>query len=69
MNILFAIVGVLGAAATTILVSATDLGGWMKVVIVVPMVMLAVYSMARIPPGEPEAEESTCKSPVAEAFE
>ena len=70
MNIFFAIICVFGATATIMLVSTLDLGGLLKAAIVIPMVLLAVYSMARIPPKEPEAEKkNTGKSRVAEIFE
>jgi len=52
MGIIFAIVCVLGSTATIILVSTMSLAGWLKVAIVVPAVLFAVYSMARISPKE-----------------
>ena len=69
MDIIIAIICVFGASATIILVSTLDLGTMLKAAIVIPMVLLAVYSMARIPPKEPEAEKNTGKSRIAEIFE
>ena len=69
MPIIIAIICVFGATATIMLVSTLDLGSLLKAAIVIPMVLLAVYSMARIPPKEPEAEKNTGKSRVAEIFE
>jgi hypothetical protein len=57
MSIMFAIICVLGSAATIIFLSTLGIGGWFKAAIIVPVVLLAVYSMARIPPKEPEAEK------------
>jgi hypothetical protein len=56
MNVIIAIICVLGAAGGIVLVSALDLGGWLKAAIVVPVVLLAVYSMARIQPKEAETK-------------
>jgi len=56
MDIIIAIICVFGAAATIMLVSTLGLGIWLKAAIIVPVVFLAVYSMARIQPKEPEAK-------------
>ncbi len=56
MNVIIAIICVLGSAATIILTSMLELGTWLKAAIVVPAVLIAVYSMARIQPKEPESE-------------
>ena len=56
MNVIIAIICVLGAAGGIILVSALDLGGWLKAAIVVPAVLLAVYSMARIQSKETQTK-------------
>ena len=69
MDIIIAIICVFGAAATIILVSTLGLVSWLKAAIIVPVVFLAIYSMARIPPKEPEAEKNTGKSRIAEIFE
>jgi len=69
MNIIIAIICVFGAAATIMLVSAQDWGSWLKAAIIAPAVLLAVYSMARIPPQEPEAEKNTGKLRISEIFE
>lgn len=69
MSIIFAIICVIGAVVTIIFVSTLGLDSWLKAAIIVPMVFLAVYSMARIPPKGPEDEKNTGKSRVAEIFE
>jgi len=56
MGIILGVLGVVGCAATIILVSTLGLAGWLKAAIVVPAVLLAVYSMARIQSKEPEAK-------------
>ena len=61
MNIIIAIICVFGAVATIMLVSTLGLGSWLKAAIIVPVVFLAVYSMARIQPKEPEAEKDNGK--------
>ena len=61
MDIIIAIICVSGAAATIVFVSFLSWGGWLKAAILVPMVFLAVYSMARIPPKEPKSEKDAGK--------
>ena len=56
MNVIIAVVCVLGAGGGIMLVSTLGLSTWLKAAIVAPMVLLAVYSMARIQPKEPEAK-------------
>ena len=65
MSVIFAIICVLGSAATIIFSSTLSIGGWFKVAFIVPAVLLAVYSMARIQPKESKAE----KIPTAAATE
>jgi hypothetical protein len=68
MNIFFAIVCEFGSVAIIILLSTLDLSSWLKAIVIVPVVLLAVYSMARIPPQEPKTEKNTNKSLVDEIF-
>ena len=56
MNVIIAIICVFGAAGGIILVSTLDLGGWLKAAIVVPAVLLAVNSMARIQSKETQTK-------------
>ena len=49
MNIVIAVICVFGTAAAIIFISSLELGAWLKAGIVTPLVLLAVYSMARIP--------------------
>lgn len=67
MNILFAIVCVFGTAATIIFLGTYDigLGGLWKATIIIPEVIFAVYSMARIPAKKQQTEESTVKKDVS----
>jgi uncharacterized membrane-anchored protein len=62
MNIFFAVISVVGTAVTIMLVSTLGLGGWLNAVIVVPLVIFAVYSMARIQPKETLSEKIPEKS-------
>ena len=52
MDIIIAILCVFGAAAGIMLVSTLAVSGWLKAAVVVPLVLVAVYSMARIQPAE-----------------
>jgi hypothetical protein len=52
MNVIIAVVCVFGAAGIIIPTSTLDLSGWLKAAILCPVVLLAVYSMARIQPKE-----------------
>ena len=61
MNIVFAIVCVFGAVAASKFLSTLAQGSWLKVAIIAPVVLLAVYSMARIQPKEPAAGKDTGK--------
>ena len=67
MNIIIAIICVFGSVATIMFLSTLSMGSWFKAAIIVPVVLLAVYSMARIPPKEPEAEKipEKSKSPIS----
>ena len=50
MQLILAIISVLGAAGIIMLTSTLDIGGGVKAVIVTLVVLIAVYSMARIQP-------------------
>lgn len=61
MQLILAIISVLGAAGIIMLTSTLDIGGGVKVVIVTLVVLLAVYSMARIQPKATNPEKDTGK--------
>ena len=61
MDIIIAIICVFGATATIMLLSTLGLVSWLKAAIIVPVVFLAVYSMARIQPKEPQSGKDTGK--------
>jgi hypothetical protein len=48
MQWIFAAICFLGAVAAMIFVKSLDLGGGLKVAIIIPLVFLVVYSLARI---------------------
>ena len=62
MNIFFAVISVGGTAVAIMVVSTLDLGGWLNAVIIAPLVLFAVYSMARIQPKETLSEKIPGKS-------
>ncbi len=62
MNIIFAVISVIGTAAAIMLVSTLGLGGWLNAIIIAPLVLFAVYSMARIQPKETLSEKIPGKS-------
>ncbi len=62
MNIIFAVISVIGTSAAIMLVSTLGLGGWLNAIIIVPLVLFAVYSMARIQPKETLSEKIPGKS-------
>jgi len=45
-----------GFVAGMIFIKSQDLGAGLTIAIIVPLVLLVVYSMARIKPKKPEAE-------------
>lgn len=61
MSTIFAIICVIGLVVAIVFVSTLGLGGWLKAAIIVPMVLFAVYSMARIPPQESATGKDTSK--------
>ncbi|MDP1992022.1 MAG: hypothetical protein Q8K00_13485 [Syntrophales bacterium] len=62
MNIFFAVISIVGTAVAIMLVSTLGLGGWLNAVIITPLVLFAVYSMARIQPRETLSEKIPGKS-------
>jgi hypothetical protein len=52
MNIIFAVISVIGTAVAIMFLSALGLAGWLNAVIIVPLVLFSIYSMARIQPKE-----------------
>lgn len=69
MQIIIAVIGVLGAAGTIILLSTVDIVGGVKAVIVAVVVFMAVYSMARIQPKASQSERNIEIECVAESSE
>jgi amino acid transporter len=61
MQFIFAGICILVFFVTTVNLGPLDLGGWLKAAIIIPLVFLVVYSLARIHPKEPEAEQDTDK--------
>jgi hypothetical protein len=61
MQVIIAGICVLGAAGTIIFLSTLHIGGAIKVPIVIVVVLIAVYSMARIQPREPKSGKDSGK--------
>ena len=61
MQVIFAGICFIGAVATMIFVKSLDLGGGLKVAIIIPLVFLVVYSLARIQHKETTSEKDTGK--------
>jgi amino acid transporter len=61
MQLIFAGICILVFFVTTVNLAPLDLGGWLKAAIIIPLVLLVVYSLARIQPKKPEAEKDTNK--------
>lgn len=61
MDKIIAIIGVFCAIGIVILLSIEDMSGNVKLPIVVPLVLIAVYSMARIQPKESKSGKGTGK--------
>jgi ABC-type phosphate transport system permease subunit len=61
MQFIFAGLSILVFFVTTMNLGSLDLGGWLKAAIVIPLVFLVVYSMARIMPKELRSEKETKK--------
>ena len=69
MQIIIAVIGVLGAAGTIMLLSTVDMAGGVRAAIVAVVVFIAVYSMARIQPKASHSEKNTEIERVAESCE
>jgi hypothetical protein len=61
MQTIFAGIVFVGTVATIVFVKSLDLGAWLTIAIVVPLVFLVVYSLARISPRKPEGKKDTWK--------
>lgn len=61
MQVILAIIGVFGAAGIIIFLSTLDMGGGIKAAIIIPVVLIAVYGMARIQPKETKSEKDNEK--------
>ena len=59
MQVIVAIILVLGAAGIIVFTSTLDVGGGVKAVIVTVAVLIAVYSMARIQPKQQNLKKDT----------
>ena len=59
MQLIFAGICFFGTVAGMIFIKSLDLGAGLTIAIIVPLVILIVYSMARIPPKKSEAEKDT----------
>ena len=57
MQVILAVIGVLGAAGIIIFLRTIDMGGGIKAAIIIAVVLMAVYSMARIQPKATSPEE------------
>jgi hypothetical protein len=57
MQYIFAGICFSGTIATMVFLSSLHLGGWLTAAILIPLVFLVVYSLARIQPKKPEAEK------------
>ncbi len=56
MQYIFVIISFLGGLAGMIFVKSLDLGAGLTATLVVPLVFLIIYSMARLKPKEPKNE-------------
>jgi hypothetical protein len=61
MQLIFAGICLFGAVAGMIFIKSLDLGAGLTIAIIVPLVFLVIYSLARIQPKKPEAEKDTNK--------
>jgi amino acid permease len=61
MQVIFAGICFLGAVATMIFVKSLDLAAGLTIAIIIPLVFLVVYSLARIKPKRQGAEKDTWK--------
>ena len=61
MQVIFAGISILIFFVTTVSLSTLTLSGWLKAAIIIPLVFLVVYSLARIQPKKLEVEKDTNK--------
>jgi len=61
MQFIFVGISILIFFVTTVNLGSLDLSGWLKAAIIIPLVFLVVYSLARIQPKKPGAEKDTGK--------
>jgi hypothetical protein len=61
MQLIFAGICFFGTVAGMIFIKSLDLGAGLTIAIIVPMVLLVVYSLARIQPKKPGAGKDTNK--------
>jgi heme A synthase len=61
MQFIFVGICILVFFLTVVNVSPLNLGGWLNAAILTPLVLLVVYSMARIKPKKPEAKKDSNK--------
>ena len=61
MQWIFVSICFFGVVAGMMFVKSQDLGAGLTIAIIVPLVFLVIYSMARIKPKKPEAEKDTNK--------
>lgn len=68
MNILIALFALVGSTVAIIMLSSIEgLAGWVKLFIIVPLVLLTVYCLARIPSGE--QKEAAAEPRIAQALD
>jgi len=61
MQWIFVVICFFGVVAGMMFVKSQDLGAGLTIAIIVPLVLLVIYSMARIRPKKPESEKDTNK--------
>ena len=59
MPVIFVGVCFFGAVAAMIFVKSLDVAAGVKVAMIIPLVFLVIYSLARIPPGKSEGREES----------
>jgi hypothetical protein len=57
MQVIFSVICIIVFFVTTVNLGPMDLNGWLKASIIIPLVLLVVYSMARIQPKETKLEK------------
>lgn len=61
MQVIFSGICILVFFVTTVNIGPLNLGGWLKAAIMIPVVLLVVYSLARIQPKETTSRKNTKK--------